>query len=98
MKINLQEMTLTQVTQAERLLYVRSEYYTEEFTDIEFTDFIQDQFSTGIDPLEFEFDDETNTLIYYVDSARDQIYYFEQIIQNRIEAGKEAEMMMRAGL
>ena len=94
MKIKLPEMTLKQIASIERFIYVQSEYLTEEFTDIEFTDFIQSQFEFGLDDIEFDLQDEV--LYYHVDSPSDAIYYFEDKIRSAIDARKEAEMIDRA--
>ena len=72
-------MTLAQCRNVERLYYLKR-YTVYQFTDINFTDFIQDQFEHGLDPLEFELDDVD--LYYYANDTTSQIYYFENLIAN----------------
>lgn len=72
-------MTLAQCRNVERLYY-RNQFATYQFSDIDFTNFIQDQFEFGLDPLEFDLDDVD--LYYYANSPSQKIYYFENLIAN----------------
>lgn len=70
MNIQLNQLTLEQLTNVERCVY-NSDY---GFTDDQFKDFINEQIEWGLDPIELELQEE----IVYI---YDEIYFFESLIK-----------------
>lgn len=87
MKKPLSKFTLEETLKVETFYYFNSRGQ-HNFTDNQFGEFIAEQLECGLDPIEIELID--NEAMYYADSPRNEILFFENIIDQERKEAREA--------